>query len=389
MKNKEVLIISPGYYPVTGGRGGAIEALLELYLKHNQADKITVYSAATKKLGKDEQSAQNIEFRPIRIDSLRYRIRNKIHRFTKRFLKNTYRRPYFYYAVKDLNRRHEHNRYDIIIFENSVDEILYFDKKFKTNAPKVLHLHNDLLSVETKRSHEILSALDKVWGNSSFIANRVQEIDPNRRNTKVLYNTTPLYDYRKNKAPRKDDLFRVLYTGRIMSEKGILELVEAFDQFNKKYSDVRLDIIGGARNVQQTDDYYDKIKNLVSKNPHIQMYGNIKKDELAKFYAAADVQVVPSKWNEAFGLTALEGLIFGTPVIFSSRGGLPEIFTDHDLMLPGSSADAILEKLEQVYHDRKSTQTYMRSYPQDAQKFTPEAYCKTFDKYLTEDSRNV
>jgi glycosyltransferase involved in cell wall biosynthesis len=57
--------------------------------------------------------------------------------------------------------------------------------------------------------------------------------------------------------------------------------------------------------------------------PAIEFAGHV---EAAAFYDRVDVAVVPSLWNEPFGLTVLEALARGLPVIASRRGGIPELF---------------------------------------------------------------
>jgi glycosyltransferase involved in cell wall biosynthesis len=60
----------------------------------------------------------------------------------------------------------------------------------------------------------------------------------------------------------------------------------------------------------------------------------------------AAIVIVPSRWNEPFGLTALEAIACGAPLIVSPRGGLPEVAGDAavyaDPDQPGGIAAAIL-----------------------------------------------
>jgi glycosyltransferase involved in cell wall biosynthesis len=68
--------------------------------------------------------------------------------------------------------------------------------------------------------------------------------------------------------------------------------------------------------------------------------------EVMQAFATAAITVVPSRWQEPFGRTALEALSAGSAVIAARSGGLPEIVGEAGLLLdhvtPGAIADAIL-----------------------------------------------
>ena len=54
----------------------------------------------------------------------------------------------------------------------------------------------------------------------------------------------------------------------------------------------------------------------------------IKHDHILKYYKNAAISVVPSKWQEPFGRTAMESAAYGCSTITSKNGGLPETFKD-------------------------------------------------------------
>ena len=62
---------------------------------------------------------------------------------------------------------------------------------------------------------------------------------------------------------------------------------------------------------------------------NIEWVGALPNEEVAAFYQGLDVVVVPSR-QERFGVTAVEGMACGKPVIASQVGGLPEIIRDHE-----------------------------------------------------------
>lgn len=390
MKNNRILFITPGYYPVTNERGGAIEDLVNLFLQYNDRNQkytITVYSAFSNAANRDEDIYNNTCFRSIKIDSFIYKVMTKMHAISRRISRTTYQRRYAHLVIKDLARKKElSDYYSVVVIDNSIKELLYYRKKIGKSSRLILHLHNDILFPEVNMAKRILDSVDKVWCCSNFIADRVNSISANNKKTRVLYNTTKLYDsitkIKKEKNQKKE--FVIFYLGRIMREKGVLELVEAYNLFHEQHPESRLILAGGAKNIYKADNYYNRISELAKNRNDISIKNNIKHSELLRLYKTIDVQIVPSIWNEAFGITALEGALSGTPVIFSDRGGLPEIFSDHKLMLNKISKESIFEKIDEVYNNRHRLKQFVDKERNNAQRFSAKRYCSCFDKYIME-----
>lgn len=100
--------------------------------------------------------------------------------------------------------------------------------------------------------------------------------------------------------------FIVLFVGRLVPEKGIPELLKAAKQFEKGIS---LKIAGSGPLQSEVKDYY---------------IGRLSQSDLALYYSAADVVIVPSTHDEGFGRVIIESLACGTPVIAANRGAIPE-----------------------------------------------------------------
>ena len=108
--------------------------------------------------------------------------------------------------------------------------------------------------------------------------------------------------------------FVVLFVGRLISEKGIYELLKAAPLINKNVTLV----IAGVGPLE------NEIKIAEAKNKNINFLGKIENDRLPRYYSAADVLIVPSVHEEGFGRVLLESLACGTPVIAANRGAIPE-----------------------------------------------------------------
>jgi glycogen synthase len=144
----------------------------------------------------------------------------------------------------------------------------------------------------------------------------------------------------------KDDEKIVLYVGRHVYEKGIQFLIEAAPDIISHYGNVKFIIAGKG---PMTEELKDKAKYL-GLGDKVIFTGYIDDTERAMFYRAADAAVVPSLY-EPFGISALEAMSAGCPVLVSDIGGLKDI-VEHKVngikLMPGSKdsiRDNILELL--------------------------------------------
>jgi glycosyltransferase involved in cell wall biosynthesis len=80
---------------------------------------------------------------------------------------------------------------------------------------------------------------------------------------------------------------------------------------------------------------------------HVKLVGFVADSELPQFYRACDISIVPSLALEGFGLTTIESLAAGTPVLVTPVGGLPETVhaLDPGLVIEGSTVAAVAAAL--------------------------------------------
>jgi len=117
----------------------------------------------------------------------------------------------------------------------------------------------------------------------------------------------------------KRNCIDLLYVGSLAKHKGVHILIEAFKQVPQK--DMRLNIVGRG--------IYDKeLKKLAKGDERIFFHGRVSDEELGNYYKQADFLVMPSIWHETFGLVVLESFSYGTPVIGSKIGAIPELIKD-------------------------------------------------------------
>lgn len=141
-----------------------------------------------------------------------------------------------------------------------------------------------------------------------------------------------------------------LYVGRIVRDKGINELCEAFDRLSKERPKAKLILVGPRED--RLDPVSEKTLELMSVNPSIEYVGEKHGDELLAYYAAADCFVFPS-YREGFPNTVLEAGAMGLPSIVTDINGSREIIVENEngTIIPPRDADALLIAMRRMTDD--------------------------------------
>ncbi|HEY9857283.1 MAG TPA: glycosyltransferase [Stenomitos sp.] len=121
----------------------------------------------------------------------------------------------------------------------------------------------------------------------------------------------------------------IVYAGRFDRNKGIDTLVRALSRLAPRRA-VKVALAGGFDSQANDGKEFERIQALVSElglADRVSFLGKLAPDRLAELYSAADLCGVPSHY-ESFGLTALESMACGTPVVASDVGGLRHTVRD-------------------------------------------------------------
>jgi glycosyltransferase involved in cell wall biosynthesis len=133
-----------------------------------------------------------------------------------------------------------------------------------------------------------------------------------------VYHGIDLTRFQPHLQPNND---YIAYLGRIIEPKGVHLAIAA-----AKKANVKLKIAGKHYTGYSKDKYWQtKIKPHID-NEKIEYVGFIKNDkEKQKFLGNARALIVPSTWQEPFGIVMIEAMACGTPVIGLDNGAIPEV----------------------------------------------------------------
>ena len=215
-------------------------------------------------------------------------------------------------------------------------------------TPVSLFLHNDPQSMRSARSaaerNALLARLAGVATVSDYLRRRLLEgIAVPSATPAVLPNCIDLAEL---PAPGPRERL-ILFVGRVVPEKAPDAFVAACAAALPQLPGWRAEIIGADRSrADSPDTRFVRHVRDAARATGVMLLGYRDHPEVLAALARASIVVVPSRWQEPFGLTALEAMASGAALICSPRGGLPEVAGDAALYAepdePPQLADAIL-----------------------------------------------
>lgn len=148
--------------------------------------------------------------------------------------------------------------------------------------------------------------------------------------------------------------FTFLFVGRLVGDKGINELVKAFQLLHNKFPEVRLVLVG--RHESNLDRLKPETELVIQNETYIEAVGPKYGDELLAWYAVSDVFVFPS-YREGFPNVVLEAGAMGLPCIVTNINGSREIIDEgkNGIIIPSKDTDALYVSMKQMLQHPKET----------------------------------
>lgn len=354
MENIAIFIAdSNGRFPVPATKDGAVPILVEHLLEKNNVNKklnMTIITYYDKEAYKKSKCYDNIKFVWVKIPRVIKMIDKCIYLFVKNIMKKkktiSYKTIasliyYIQYSSIYLKKR----KFDKIILENNIP-LAWIIKLSKYKGKYYYHFHN--LPRIDANCRKVFERCDGYICVSEFVKNNIVSnkscigmIKENKVGVlyncidTIKFNNEGLTDTERNKFRQLYNIKKeekvVIFVGRLSKEKGVDKVIEALAYVEN----VHLLIVGSVMHgTTDTDEYQKYLYNLVEKNKkNITFTGYISQNVVNKLYKFSDIAILPSVWDEPAGLTMIEAMACGIPLITCRSGGIPEYVGDYATLL--------------------------------------------------------
>lgn len=268
-----------------------------------------------------------------------------------------------------LKRLVENEKIDIV--EGCESGLLFLNNGSVGAVPRVVRLHGDRY-VFAKYSHEpvglgehvlhkmalgALRSTNLLTAPSHFQASEVaKELRWSNSRITVIPNPISRWMLEQASQPLQSngdgDADIVLYTGRIEYRKGTLVLLNAIPAVTRNCPRAQF-IIAGARHTSISDSALNRVVEADDVSNHVSMLGHVPWSDLINWYRKASIFVMPS-YYETFGISAMEAMAFGLPVVATRAGGLPEVVEDGvtGFVVPPGDSKAVAEAIIRLLRDQ-------------------------------------
>ena len=323
-----VCLVSPGLLPVPATQGGAIETLMTTLMRQNERFHrmdLTVVSPDEPKARALAEEYRSTHVMFLQSPGLPYKVANRVRNLWNR-KKRSCVSAYYAKALATVKKA---GPFDAVIIEGGPCDAMAPYEDYCGDA-LMYHLHYD----PTTPFHS--TGYSRVIAVSDYVANswRRNCLDP-VTDVRVAHNGIDVSKFQRGfteddrKAIRArfgfaPDDFVALYCGRIIEVKGVLELLKAIQRIDDDH--VKLMVVGSPDFAKSSrTPYLNKVQSLVDElGDRVAFTGYVPNDQVYRYSKSADVQVVPSLWEEAAGLVGVEAMAAGLPLIVSHSGGLQE-----------------------------------------------------------------
>lgn len=329
--------------------GGAVETLLTMLIEENEKKGLcdliifSTYDKQAAMYSSKYKFTKNIFIHSRLHKKLIYKILRVFYKISDNYHTNV-GRDFIYQVVKYINSQENSGiNFDCFFVQEgeNVNGLKAFVDLFGDKVVYHSHLHE-------------VPVHGSIWPNvisiSEFCRREWLSVPSDTKNVFVLRNGIDLDKFSKrishserlslrNKLGLSENDIVVIYVGRVIPVKGVKELVVAMKLLQNK--NVKLILVGSSSFAKgKKTAYTEEISRLIEEMENqIIPLGYIANEDLYKYYQIADMQAVPSMWEEAAGLVAIEGMASGLPLVVTRSGGMVEYVDDECALIVDKEKD--------------------------------------------------
>lgn len=234
---------------------------------------------------------------------------------------------------------------DILSFDNNVlNKIPLGKEKIRLYLIKFLQIRSmnnaNAVIFLSKYTKNVISKYLKQKINSTIIYHGIED-DIKTLGKKNIINTS--WDFRsKNKI-------KIVYVSPLFLYKNHITVVKAYCRLKKKYNNLDIKFVGNYKHNLKL------FKNILTENSYINernFTGELNRKDVLKILTQSDIFVFASS-SETFGITLLEGMAIGMPIVCSNKSSLPEILKNGGLYFDPKNDLQLYKKIDLLIRNKK------------------------------------
>ena len=177
---------------------------------------------------------------------------------------------------------------------------------------------------------------------------------------------------------RKEEVVTFCFVGRIVRDKGMNELVAAFQRLHQAYPNTRLVLVGPFE--EKLDPVLPETRQVIEQHAAIEWMG--WQNDIRPFLAASEVFVFPS-YREGFPNVVLQAGAMGLPSIVTDINGSSEIISEgvNGSIIPSQDEEALYKAMEKLLDTEERRKLAQQARPQIANRYERKALWKELLKF--------
>ena len=249
----------------------------------------------------------------------------------------------------------------LIEIHNRPKTFHYVVNKIKSKYPINIFFHNNPLDMEGSKTISerefIINNASTIFCVSKFIKNQfLKGLKKSPQNINVLYNGVDRFE---NSFPIKKK--EVLFVGRLVKEKGIELFVKSVESLASEFLDWNFCIVGSSHlgKVKEKSNFAKMIsQRFLSIGSQVYFTGYLNHINVQKKMRDASIVVVPSIWEEPYGLVVSEAMSNGAAVITAFSGGIPEIIGSSGIVIKNINQEKVDSSLFLLMNDQDTLKKF-------------------------------
>jgi glycosyltransferase involved in cell wall biosynthesis len=250
-----------------------------------------------------------------------------------------------------------------LVLMNDPETAIYL--RYKMPRAKIIHWFHNQLEAPVWIRRAFAGAVDASVAVSNFTARwNERHYGLPADAIRTIYNGVDADRFRP--APIRCNGIPVInFLGRTGIEKAPDLLLRSASRLAEKAIQFSIQLLGSNHwDRFEEDDYQREITSLCAdlhqRGIKVKRPGHVSRNDLPGELQKAAINVVPSRWEEPFGLSTIEGMASGLASVASATGGTPEVVSDAGLLFKSDSVEELAGHLESLLTTRGRLEDYAR-----------------------------